>query len=205
MTGQFTFDPERAGTSTTVERSALDRRREKLQANKTAARAAIDAIADLDARLDHNSSQTREYEAALQAAVDQVAALKKAIKAAGKQQVQLDSARKDAQRAAAQAQQRAAAAEAKYDRAVLAEIVRREKDHDLSLHSPTASAGTAASDAPFGATSTIAGEGDRPTLDTARTTAARITADRAQAGTHLTSDAGPGSRASSNTPPTGNL
>ena len=198
MTGELALDPERAGTATTVERSALDRRREKLQANKTAARAAIDAVADLDARLDRNSSQTREYEAALQAAVDRVAALKKAIKAAGKQQVQLDSARKDAQRAAAQAQQRAAAAEAKYDRAVLAEIVRREKDHDLSLHSPTASAGTAASDAPFGATSTIAG-------DTARATAARTTADRAQAGTHLTSDAEPGSSASSNTPPTGSL
>ena len=138
MTGEFTLDPERAGTATTVERSALNRRREKLQANKAAARAAIDAVADLDARLDHNSSQTRENEAALQAALDQVAALKKAIKATGKQKVQLDSARKDARRAAAQAQQRAAAAEAKYDRAVLAEIVRREKDHDLSLHSPAA-------------------------------------------------------------------
>ena len=78
MTGELTLDPERAGTATTVERSALDRRREKLQANKAAARAAIDAVADLDARIDHNSSQTREYEAALQAALDQIAALKKA-------------------------------------------------------------------------------------------------------------------------------
>ena len=109
-----------------------------------------------------------------------MAALKKAIKATGKQKDQLESARKDARRAAAQAQQRAAAAEAKYDRAVLAEIVRREKDHDLSLHSPAASAGTVPSDAPLSATSTMAGDGDRPTLDTARATAARTTADRAQ-------------------------
>jgi len=183
MTGQFTRDPEHAGTATIVERSALNRRREKLQASKTAARTAIDAVADLDARLDDNSSQTRENEAALQAALDQVAALKKAIKSAGKQKLQLISARKDARRAAAQARQRAAAAEAKYDRAVLAEIVRREKDHDLSLHSPATSAGTAASDARPDATSTIAGKGESPTLDTARTTAARATADRAQVST----------------------
>lgn len=200
MTGELALDPERAGTATTVERSALDRRREKLQANKAAARAAIDAVADLDARIDHNSSQTREYEAALQAALDQIAALKKAIKATGKQKDELESARKDARLAAAEAQQRAAAAEAKYDRAVLAEIVRREKDHDLSMHSPAAWAGTAASDAPLSATPTMAGADDRPTLDTARATAARTTADRAQAGSHLTSDQGPGSSASSSIP-----
>src|SRR3954447_5974605 len=98
MTGQFAPERERAGTAKTVQRSALDRRREKLQANRAAAQAAIDAVADLDARLDNNSSQTRESEAALQAALDQVAALKKAIKVTGKQKDQLESARKDARR-----------------------------------------------------------------------------------------------------------
>jgi hypothetical protein len=200
MTGQFAPESEWAGTATTVQRSALDRRREKLQVNRAAAQAAIDAVADLDARLDNNSSLTRESEAALQAALDQVAALKKTIKATVKQKDQLESARKDARRAAARAQQRAVAAEAKYDRAVLAEIVRREKDHDLSVHSPAVPTGAAPSDAPLSATSTMAGEGDRPTLDTARATAARTTADRARAGTHLTSDAGLGSRASSSIP-----
>ena len=47
---------------------------------------------------------------------------------------QLRAARKNAGRRAAKATRRAASAEVKYDRAVLAAMVRREKAHDLSAH-----------------------------------------------------------------------
>jgi transposase len=76
----------------------LDRRRAKLQRAQATAQTATDAVADLDARLDQNASQTREHEAALQAALDQVAALKKALKAMGKQKDKLDAARKEVNR-----------------------------------------------------------------------------------------------------------
>jgi hypothetical protein len=45
------------------------------------------------------------------------------------------AARKDARRNAAKAAERAATAEAEYDHAVLADMVRREKVNDLSAHS----------------------------------------------------------------------
>jgi hypothetical protein len=158
--------------------SVLDRRRQKMQATRTAAQDAGAAVDELDTRLDTNSSETREHEAALHTALDRVAALKKAIKAAGKQNSRLASSRKDARRAAARAQQRAAGAEARYDRAVLADMLRREKDRDLSVHGaqPTAPAGgNPSSDTPARATT------PRRSSGTARATAARATAARATA------------------------
>lgn len=116
--------------------STLDRRREKLQGTRAAAESAIGRIAALDELLETNSTRQREHEAGLQAALDRVATLKKAIKAATKRDSKLLTARKDARRLATRAQQRAATAETKYDRAVLADMVRREKDDDLSRHQP---------------------------------------------------------------------
>jgi hypothetical protein len=61
--------------------------------------------------------------------------LKAALKAAAKERDKVRGARKDARKAAAKANQRAAKAEARYDDAVLAGMLRREKNSDLSAHS----------------------------------------------------------------------
>jgi hypothetical protein len=60
--------------------------------------------------------------------------MKKKVKASVKKQDKLRSARKDARRRAEAATQRANTAEVKYDRAVLADMVRQGKDDDLAAH-----------------------------------------------------------------------
>lgn len=162
-----------------ADRSVLDRRRDKLQATRAAAAAAAAAVRQLDERLDAHAEQGRQREAALHAALDGVAALKKAIKSSAKEAVQLCDARTEAGKRSAKAQQVATAVEARYDSAVLADMVRRQKEIDLSAHgagpTPTDDSSTpSVSAAPAEAEST-----------TPRLTAARRTAARA----HVTTDA----------------
>src|SRR5690349_1731461 len=117
--------------------SLLDRRREKLQASQATAADAHSDVRRLDQQLESNDDNRREQETALQAALDRAAVLKKAIKASTKEAAKLRAARKEAGERAATAQQRVSAAEAKYDRAVLADMVRREKENDLLAHAST--------------------------------------------------------------------
>jgi chromosome segregation ATPase len=119
---------------TEVEASNLDQRREKLQAMRRAVAATATDVGVLDKKLHKNAAQHRTHEAGLQTALDRVAALKKTIKASKKARDKLSAARKDARRAAAKATHRADTAEAKYDRAVLADILRRQKVADMLLH-----------------------------------------------------------------------
>ena len=114
----------------------LDRRRNKLWVAEAAAAGAVSDLRRLDEELASNNDQHREQEASLQAALDRVVWLKKAIKASVKKAGKLRAAREDVGKRAAEAQQRVTAAETKYDRAVLAEMVRREKDNDLDAHVP---------------------------------------------------------------------
>jgi chromosome segregation ATPase len=119
-------------TSTdTAERGArvLDRRRDRADVARKAAEAAQARVADLDARLAAGEEQLREHEAALEAARQEITRRKKAIKATGKQRGKLQKARDAAWRAAAKSRRKAVAADAKYDKVVLAEMVRREKDN----------------------------------------------------------------------------
>jgi hypothetical protein len=121
----------------TAERSVLDRRRNKLQVAKAYAASAVSDFRRLDEQLASNDDQRREQEASLQAALDRVVLLKKAIKASIKEADKLRAAREDAGKRATEAQQRVTAAEARYDRAVLADMVRREKENDLAAHAGT--------------------------------------------------------------------
>jgi chromosome segregation ATPase len=116
----------------------LRRRRKRLQAAQADAAATAAAIVELDSELASNAGQRRNYEAGLRDARDHVAALKTTIKATNRERDKLRAARKDARRNAAKAARRAANADAKYDRAVLADMVRREKVTDLSTHSDAA-------------------------------------------------------------------
>jgi hypothetical protein len=118
-------------------RSVLDRRRNKLQVAKAYAASAVSDLRRLDEQLASNDDQRREQEAALQAALDRVVLLKKAIKASIREAGKLRVAREDVGKRAAEAQQRVTAAEARYDRAVLADMVRREKENDLAAHAGT--------------------------------------------------------------------
>lgn len=134
MTDRLVAGTETAAVGVDAEASALGRRRERLQAARSTASAAASVVTGLDSMLVANAGQRRHHEAGLQAARDHVAALKVTINATAKQHDKLRSARKDAGRAAVSAAQRAVIAERKYDRAVLADMVRREKDTDLRAH-----------------------------------------------------------------------
>ena len=120
-------------------------------------------------RLEDNAEQRSADEAALQAAVDQQAELKRSIKTSAEQRETLRKARSKAQREAEEAQKRAQAAEAKYDEALLAEVLAAQKNKDLSVSDSQAEAvdvdGVASPVAP----------------STAQTTAAAVTARNAGA------------------------
>jgi chromosome segregation ATPase len=177
--------------------SRLKRRRRKAQAAKAAAEAAQTGVAELDTQLNANAAQSRKIEVALQRTRDEAARLRKTLKAAAKDRAKLRSDRKKARRATAKAQQKAHSADAKYDQIVLTEMVRREKERDLSdasrdKHSRTT--GRAADNVPSGAVARKAIESaptdasnsaarppksERPDLGTATATrtAARKTAE----------------------------
>jgi hypothetical protein len=184
----------------TTERSVLDRRRNKLQVAKAYAASAVSDLRRLDEQFASNDDQRREQEAALQAAQDRVALLKKAIKASVKEAGKLRAAREDVGKRAAEAQQRVTAAEARYDRAVLADMVRREKENDLAAHAGTGDTLGAHTRVLSTRGNSTMGDSDGPDMaahaarhapgqsladaagtDTARATAARQTAARAHA------------------------
>ena len=108
----------------------IDRRREKADAAGTAAGQAQAAVSDIDNQLKTIASLTDQQEQSLRRAQDEAARLKQALKAAAKRKAELVKQRKKAVARAGQAGAKAKAAEAKYDKEVLAEIVRREKEKD---------------------------------------------------------------------------
>jgi hypothetical protein len=97
-------------------------------------------VADLDARLKSNAEQAEQQEGALQRALDEAGRLKKLLKSAAKERAKLRTERGRAAAAVGKKQARAEAAEAKYDQAVLQEIVRREKEKDRAAAHATDSA-----------------------------------------------------------------
>lgn len=114
--------------------SKLDLRRERLQSAKAAAEGAQKRLRGLDDQLAANETQTREHESALRAASDEVTRRKKALKASAKKQQQLGASRNKVVALVAKARQKAHGAEVNYDKAVLADMVRRERDRDLAAH-----------------------------------------------------------------------
>ena len=115
--------------------SELDVRRGRAQAAKAAAEAARSRLEQVDDQLNATAAEVREHETALRRASDEVQRRKEAVKAGGRRQKQLTAVRGKVASAVAKAQQKARAAEQKYDKAVLADLVRRERDRDLAAHS----------------------------------------------------------------------
>jgi hypothetical protein len=108
----------------------LDRRRDKAGAAGAAATKAQAAVSDLDRQLETLTSLADQQQQAVRRAAEESDRLKRSIKAAGKRRGELVKERKRAVAKAERARARAASAEAKYDKAVLADLVRREKEKD---------------------------------------------------------------------------
>ena len=108
----------------------LDRRRDKAGSAGAAAAAARAAVTDVDHQLKTIASLTEQQQQALHRATEEIARLKRALKAAAKRRAELVKERKKAVARAEQAKAKAKAAEAKYDKEVLADLVRREKEKD---------------------------------------------------------------------------
>lgn len=121
-----------AAPSASASPTALDKRRRKWLDAQQAASEAAGALALLEQQLDADERQRDTDRADLTAAVARQAELEKAIKTSARQREELRRARKHAARAAKKAGQRAKAAEAKFDKALLADMLQKHKAADLS-------------------------------------------------------------------------
>lgn len=143
-------------------RAALEQRRGKFQLAQEAANRAESRVTELDRQLEAIAQQYRADKSALQEAIDRRSELKKSIKASAKQRDDMREARKSADHVAEVARRRANAAEAKYEKALLVDMLREQKSKDLSSESkPVKRGGTVAK-------------------STARKTAAAVTARKAR-------------------------
>jgi chromosome segregation ATPase len=121
-----------APARTTSDRSPspLDRRRDRAAAAAGAAEKAQAAVTELDHRLETNASLITQQSQALRNALAEASRLKRALKAGAKERDRLAKARKKAAGRAEQSTVKAKAADDKYSQAVLADLVRREKEKD---------------------------------------------------------------------------
>ena len=187
---------ERARAKSTKAREALDQARRKVD--------------EIDGQLGRNAARASQDEAVLRAAETQVKQLKRTLKDASKERQRLLADRKRATNAVDKAQNKVRSSEAKYDRAVLADLIQRRKQQDreaaggssvgspdgspvAALPSaedeapiplpagPEGSAKAASSDSGTGASDGSAEPEDLGTA-TARATAARTTAEAAGEG-----------------------
>jgi hypothetical protein len=175
----------------------LDQRRAQLQTARGRSDGAAAAVVSLDTQLRANAAQTSQLEGELAAARDRVAVLKKSIKASQKEGRKLRDGRKDARARAAKAQQRAADVERRYDRAMLAEIVRREKQQDLTQHSQSTPVAAAPAAAPAKASTPAAAKASAPAAPAAP---AKASTPAAPASAPASAPAAPAAPAKASTP-----
>ncbi|MBJ7386092.1 MAG: hypothetical protein JHC55_16575 [Mycolicibacterium sp.] len=130
--GQSEATTTDANADLEVDHAALGEPRGQWQAAEEEATRAENQLSLVLERLEDNAARRTADEAALQAAIDQQAELKRAIKASAEQRETLRKARSKAQREAEEARKRSQAAEARYDEALLAEVLAAQKAKDLS-------------------------------------------------------------------------
>ena len=138
-------------------------------------------MTDIDRQLETLASLTEQQEQALRRAAEEPTRLKRSLKAAAKRRAELTKERRKAVAKAERARAKAALAEAKYDKEVLAELVRREKEKDRAGSStgPRSSRGRA-SRRPAATERAARPEHPDEATQTARRTAARKTAKAAR-------------------------
>jgi hypothetical protein len=130
-----------AGTTSDRQSTLLDRRRTRAADAAKAAEQAQARVTELDNRLQTNASMTTQQKQALRNAEAEVARLKRLLKAGARERDRLAKARKKAADRTAKAQAKSKAAEAKYDKSLLTDLVSREKAKDRAgaAQPPTAS------------------------------------------------------------------
>ncbi|GAA3955321.1 hypothetical protein [Actinoplanes auranticolor] len=116
----------------------LDRRRDKAGTASAAATAAEAAVTDIDRQLETLTSLAEQQQQALRRATEEAKRLKRSLKAAEQRRAELAKDRRRAVAKAGRARAKADLAEARYDKEVLAELVRREKEKDRSASRPAA-------------------------------------------------------------------
>ena len=110
--------------------SMLDSRRDKAAIAASAAEKAQAGVTELDNRLETNAKLATQQTQALRNAEAEANRLKRSLKLAATERSRLTAARKKAAAKADQARRKQRAAEAKYDKVLLADLVRREKERD---------------------------------------------------------------------------
>ena len=127
----------------------IDRRRDRAGAAGAAADQAAAAVTGIDSQLKTLADLTEHQQQSLRHAVDEAARLKQALKAARKRRTVLLKAREKAEARAEKARSRARGAEERYDKELLAELMRLEKEKDrAAATAPTATAEPAAAQEP---------------------------------------------------------
>jgi len=162
--------------------SPLERSRARSSEARSSLEAARVRLSEVDGELGRNAAQSTSDETALRSAMDEIKRLKKALKDGEKQRRKLLTARKRAADAATKAEEKVHKAEAKYDRAVLADMIERTKEQDRR----TASAKAPENGSAVPPTVAAPPEGVEPEdlgTTTARETAARTTAQLASSST----------------------
>jgi len=154
----------------------LDSRRDKAAAAAAAADKADRGVAELDRQLQANAALARQQKLALRLAKTEAAGLKRSLTGIAKEKTRLTTARKKAAARSKRAMTKRATAEAKYDKALLADMVHREKERDRSqaLEEAVGASHTAVTDPPP--------EQPNPAIASAVRTAADRTAAAAGAG-----------------------
>jgi chromosome segregation ATPase len=138
-----------AGTTSDRQSTPLDRRRDKAADAARAADQAQAGVTELEHRLQTNASMTSQQKQALRNAEAEASRLKRALKAGARERDRLAKAHEKAAARAAKARARSAAAESKYDKSVLADLVRREKAKDRADAAQPPAASTSKEIAPL--------------------------------------------------------
>jgi chromosome segregation ATPase len=121
-----------------VSSTALDRRRSKWLTTMRIATEAEEALARMGKELEANVLRRDASKAALKAAAERSAELEKEIKALAKRREALRTDRTRAKRGVKKARRRAKVTERKFDKALLADMLRKAKSADLATNSGTA-------------------------------------------------------------------
>lgn len=129
---------DRGGPGSESACTALDKRRTKWLAAGQVAAEADGALAVLDQQLAANAAKRAADKAELKAAAKRMVELKREIKSLAKQRDQLSTDRTHAKRGVAKSHRRAKATEARFDRALLKDLLRKAKSADLAANAPAA-------------------------------------------------------------------
>lgn len=185
-----------AGTDKTTDSKDADptrRRRIQDEAAKEILDKARVAVSALDSSLELNATQAETQQRSMDSAREEIVRSKAKMKAGAKERERLTAAREKAIKTLAKAKHKAEVAEAKYDQAILADMVQREKQnaqtgsqqeptspsHHSTVAGPYPTSGTSEGAAPSSSPSDAPPERESLASSTARLTAAHATATQA--------------------------